>query len=198
MKNLSLIKKFFYTLLLLQIISINLFSQVKYAVKDNVNLVINGTSSMHDWTMKSAKGSGDATFSFAADGKITGCSSIFFTTPVANLKSDHSGLDKNAYKALKKDKNPNITFVANQVTITAAGTNVYTLKCTGKLTVAGVTKETELVATVKKNADKSIVVSGAKSINMVEYSVEPPSFMFGAMKTGKDIKLNFDVTTIIK
>jgi hypothetical protein len=194
MKNLRLIKKIFYTVLLFQMAGFTSFGQIKYGIKDNVNLIINGTSTLHDWDMKSSKGSGDATFVFGSDGHITGCTSLFFTTPVKDLKSEHSGLDKNAYKALKTDKNPNILFVASHIVISAGAANSYNLKCTGKLTVAGVAKETDLVAIIKLNPDKSMVVSGTKSINMVEWSVEPPSFMFGAMKTGKDIILKFDVT----
>ena len=194
MKNFPCFKKVLLSLLLLIIIGVVGYSQTKYSIKDNMNLTINGTSSMHDWDMVSDKGSGDATFLFGSDGKISGCSSLFFTTQVKNLKSKHSGLDKNAYKALKADKNPNISFVASHINISAGQANTYTLKCTGKLTVAGVAKETDLLATLKMNPDKSIVVTGTKTINMVEWSVEPPSFMFGAMKTGKDITLKYDVT----
>jgi hypothetical protein len=31
-------------------------------------------------------------------------------------------------------------------------------------------------------------------IKMSEYNVEPPSFMFGAMKTGDEITVKFNVT----
>ncbi|MCE2790641.1 MAG: YceI family protein [Saprospiraceae bacterium] len=32
------------------------FSQIKYGAKNNINLTVAGTSTMHDWTMKSASG----------------------------------------------------------------------------------------------------------------------------------------------
>jgi hypothetical protein len=35
---------------------------------------------------------------------------------------------------------------------------------------------------------------GSKPIKMSEYNVEPPSFMFGSVKTGNDITITIDVT----
>ncbi len=194
MKKRNLLKLLMPVLLILSGLVTTSFAQVKYTIKDNVTLVINGTSTLHDWSMKSARGSGDATFAINASGRITGVSSLFFMTPVSELKSEHSGLDKNAYKSLKSDKNPYITYTANSGTVSSSDGVTYTVKTTGKLAIAGTSKETEVTFTLKLNADKSITVTGSKVISMKDWGVEPPSFMFGAMKTGKDITLKFDAT----
>ncbi|WP_164974150.1 YceI family protein [Filimonas effusa] len=173
----------------IQLITLAAMAQVKYQSKDNLNLTVAGTSTMHDWTMKSSKGDVSATFVVAANGQITDLSALTFTTPAEALKSEKSGMDKNAYKSLKTSKAPNLTYTLTSATITG---NV--IKCQGKLTLAGFTKETDLVATLKANADGTLTVTGTKKISMKDYQIDPPSFMMGTIKTGNDITLTFSVT----
>jgi hypothetical protein len=164
-------------------------AQVKYSAKDDLNLLVSGTSTLHDWDMKEAKGECIATFTLNAAGQITGLTALSFTAPAEGLKSEHTGMDKNAYKALKTSKNPNISFKLTSATVAPDGT----IKCTGKLTIAGVTLDTDLVAIAKVNADKSITVSGKKNISMKDFQMEPPTFMMGTIKTGNDIVFKFDI-----
>jgi polyisoprenoid-binding protein YceI len=62
-----------------------------------------------------------------------------------------------------------------------------------RLTIAGKTLDTDLQATLKKNADNTLNVRGDKKISMKEYGMEPPSFMMGTIKTGNDLTLSFDL-----
>lgn len=169
------------------------FAQVKYSSKNGLNLVVSGTSTLHDWDMKSSQGSFDASFTFNATGAVTGITGLSFTTPASALKSGKDAMDKNAYKALKVDKNPNISFTASSATVTAVNATDFTVKAVGKLTIAGAPLDAEIVATGKVNADKTITVTGAKKISMKEFGMTPPSFMMGTIKTGNDVTLKFDL-----
>jgi len=166
------------------------YGQVKYHAKDDLNLLVSGTSTLHDWDMKEAKGECNAVFTLNPAGQITGLTSLSFVAPAEGLKSEHSGMDKNAYKALKTAANPNISYSLVSATVGADGV----IKCQGKLTIAGVTQNTELVANYKINVDKSITVMGKKNISMKDFKMEPPTFMMGTIKTGNDIVLKFDVS----
>ncbi len=163
--------------------------QVKYHAKDDLNLLVSGTSTLHDWDMKEAKGECNAVFTLNPAGAITGLTSLSLVVPAEGLKSEHSGMDKNAYKALKTSENPNISYSLTSATV-ADGV----IKCQGKLTIAGFTQNTDLVANYKINADKSITVTGKKNISMKDFKMEPPTFMMGTIKTGNDIVLKFDVS----
>ena len=165
-------------------------AQVKYHSKDYVNLLVSGSSTLHDWDMKSAKGNCTVLFNFNKAGELTGLSTLKFVTPVEGLKSGHSGMDRNAYNALKADKNPTIVFIITSGTIEADST----IKCNGKLTIAGLTKDADLMASYKINADKSVTVSGIKKISMSDFNITAPSFMMGAIKTGNEITFKFDLT----
>jgi len=184
------IKKSLLFVLALQLLSVAAMAQVKYHAKDNLSMVVTGTSTLHDWSMKTSKGDCNATFTVNANGQPTGLTHLSFAIPADALKSDHSGMDKNAYKALRTDKTGTIVYNMSSATVSGDGV----IKCQGKLTIAGGTFETDLVADAKVNADKSISVKGSKKIGMKDYKIDPPTFMMGTIKTGNEIILKFDLT----
>ena len=168
------------------------FAQVKYSSK-SLALTVSGTSTLHDWDMKSAVGTFEANFTLNAAGAITAVNGLSFSTKADALKSGHDAMDKNAYKALKSDKAPVISYTSNTATVTNLDATDYSVKSTGKLTIAGTTLDAEIVATCKVNADKSITVMGSKKISMKEFGMAPPTFMMGTIKTGNDVTLKFDL-----
>lgn len=182
-----------FTILLLALFTLSLTSnaQSKFTAASN-NVVINGTSTLHDWEMISKQSNIEAVF--AGNGAISGLSSLTFTIPAESLKSGKGAMDKNAYKALKTGSSRNISYTATSATVSPSGNNTYVVKCNGKLTIAGTSRETDLIATCKINGDKSITVTGVKKLKMTDYKVEPPSFMFGSVTTGDDIAIKFNAT----
>jgi polyisoprenoid-binding protein YceI len=179
-----------FVMLLGSLITIN--AQAKFTAKNNISLSVSGTSTMHDWVMKSGTGDCNATFVEDAKGNLTDLTGLNFTVSVKSLKSGKDGMDKNAYKALKTDKAPNISATLKSAEVTTKDNKNYTIKAIIKLTIAGKTVETELLAQAKRINDNSYAVKGEKKISMKDYGVEPPSFMLGAVKTGNDVVLNFD------
>jgi polyisoprenoid-binding protein YceI len=162
-----------------------------------VDILLSGTSNIHDWTMKAKKGTVAASFTVDAHNKITTINNLSFTIPAKNLKSEHTGMDNNTYKALNTDKNPNITFVATSSTVTPTGGNTYQINCQGRLTIAGTTKPTELVATGRYNpSDNSFTVTGVKKMKMTDYNVKPPTALLGTIKTGNEIAITYNVKFI--
>ena len=183
-------KKAITFFLLMQFTFLLASAQVSYFAKDDLNLLVSGTSTLHDWDLKAAKGDCKAIFNFDKDGQLTSISELSLVTPAEALKSGHSGMDKNAYKSLKTDKHKNITFVFSSGKVNADGT----INCIGKLTIAGVTHDAELLANYKMNPDKSISINGNKKINMLYYNMEPSTFMGGMFKVGDEVNLKFDLT----
>jgi hypothetical protein len=160
----------------------------------NGAITISGTSTLHDWDMKSSQGRCEATMIMTAD-KLTSVSALTFSVTSETLKSSKGSImDRIAYKALKTKDNPVVSFVMVSSTITPIDATTYQFKGTGNLTVAGTKKMTDLVATIKYNvAEKSFTSTGFKEMKMTDYNMEPPSFAFGAMKTGDEIKITFNL-----
>ena len=158
-----------------------------------VTVKITGTSSLHDWEMKSGKGQVEVLLGLGTLDNIIGVTSLKFTIPAESLKSGKSSMDKNAYKALKTGSAKNINFVMSSSKVTPVNSTTVEIKARGKLTVAGTTQETDIVVTVKYNAaDKTYTANGSKKIKMTDYNVKPPTFMMGAVKTGNDITISFN------
>ena len=192
MKTLDLIRFFLMTLLITGVFT-GMRAQTKFTGKEHINFNVSGTSTMHDWVMKSSLGDCTATFVLDDKGNLKDVTAMNLTVSSKVLKSGKGAMDKNAYKALKADKNPNITAVLKSAEVTTKDNKSYTVKSMIKLTIAGKTLDTELISQVKRINDNSFSVKGEKKISMKDYGMEPPSFMLGAVTTGNDVVLNFDL-----
>jgi polyisoprenoid-binding protein YceI len=173
------------------------YSQTTYKIEDtqDVDIRLLGTSTLHNWEMEATAVSGEAQFVFKAGSKsdLISLKSLSFALKVKDLESDSKELDKNAYKALKSDEFKDIHYSLISTTVTFEKANEYLLKTKGKLTIAGVTKEIEMIVHCFINNDGSITCKGSSKLNMTDYNVNPPTFLFGAMKTGDAITLEFNV-----
>ena len=172
-------------------------AQSTYLISDSKSndMKLSGTSSLHDWDMNAHAFTGKAEFDFKKDDDqiLVGLNSLTFSLPVINLKSDKKGLDKNAYEALHTGKYKNIAYTLLTAKVTPQKDNKFLVKATGNLTIAGVTKETEMDVHCVVNTNGTITCTGSDKLNMTDYNVKPPTFMLGAMKTGDGITLEFNV-----
>jgi polyisoprenoid-binding protein YceI len=172
------------------------YAQVNYEMQVSNEIAINlmGTSTLHDWEMEANLASGEAQFIFksGSGSELASLKSLWFALKVKDLKSDNEGLNKNAYKALNSDKYQNIryTLISNTLTRKKEG---YLFQSYGKLTIAGVTRDIKMDVHSIINPDGTVTCKGSYKLNMTDYNVEPPSFMFGAMTTGDALTLNFEV-----
>jgi polyisoprenoid-binding protein YceI len=164
------------------------YGQAPYR-QNQVSITIAGTSTMHDWTMTTKDGVLQANLTLNADGTLSQINSLQLNVPAESLKSGKGAMDKNAYNSLKTDKFKQITFALTSTQVT--GNEV---KCTGNLTISGVTKVVQLDASCKLQPDNTFNCKGSKALKMTEYKVEPPTFMFGSIKTGDDITISFETT----
>lgn len=176
----------FSTCLLLA--SLQAAGQIGWRETGEASLSIAGTSTMHDWTMTATGLSCQAEFILNSNGAPAQLNRLTVTLPAEALKSEKSGMDKNAYKALKADKHKSITF--QLISASVQNSQVTT---TGNLSIAGVTRRMDLEATCTPQTDKTIRCTGQKAFKMSDFEVEPPSFMFGTVRTGDAITLTFDV-----
>jgi polyisoprenoid-binding protein YceI len=187
------IQKITFLLLVTLASVITAFSQTAYQ-SQVLDIKLSGTSNVHDWEMTAVKGKSEAAFTVDATGKLLSLSKLNFTLPVKNLKSSHTAMDKNTYKALNEEKNPNISFVLTYATVISKGGNNYQLNCSGQMSIAGTTKQTDLVATGQYNpTSKSFLVTGVKKMKMTDYNVKPPKALFGTIKTGDDISISYNL-----
>jgi len=170
-------------------------AQSTYKINDSkdIDMKLSGTSTLHKWSMDAKTFSGSADFNFKPGNAavLSSIKSLTFSLAVANLKGSESGLNKNAYKALKSKQYKDIDYKLISATVTPEGENKFLIKAQGSLTIAGVTKVVAMDVHCVVNKDGNITCTGSEILNMTDYAVKPPKFMLGAMTTGDAITLDF-------
>ncbi|AOW09263.1 YceI family protein [Flavobacterium gilvum] len=174
--------------LLVLVVSVSVNAQKAYNLDDKTSFSVNGTSTMHDWEMKSASKTGTANLT-VTNSKLVDINSIDITLPAESIKSEKKSMDKVAYETLKTDKFKNIKYVLKD----AEKVNETTWNLTGTYTIAGVSKvfKTQVKSTVAANG--TVTLQGSNKITFTEFGMKSPTAMFGAIKTGEDLTIKFNL-----
>ena len=180
-------------IIMLSLLPILLFGQTKLQATEGSFVKVNGTSTLHDWEMVSSQMENEAEFKLDAEDHPLHLTSISFSLETETLKSDNKKLDRNAYEALKTSEHPKIKFKSTSYEIIKKEGNTHLMKIKGMLTIAGVTKEKTVEAKCENTGSGTHICSGETDLKMTDFSVEPPSFMFGAMKTGNEITISYKI-----
>ena len=169
----------------------NGFSQT-LSLEDKSEILVNGTSNVHDWTVEANDISGKLNF-LTDSGQISSIESLTLTIPVLKMESGKDGMDKKMFKALNSDDHKTIQFKLNQaLACNSLINNAGTLKFLGTLTVNGVKKPVEVNGLVKVS-NNEINIQGSYDINMQDYGIEPPTALFGAINTGEKVQVAFNL-----
>lgn len=156
-------------------------------------LTVFGTSNLHDWDIVAKAMSGKANFNFESN-VLKDIESLDFSVESEQLLSGKSGMDSNTFKALNSKKYKTINYKLTRIVkITKVSANTYTIEAQGDLTIAGTTKNITQVFTAVVSG-KKVVLSGKTKITMTQYKITPPTALFGTIKTGPDVTVDFKVT----
>ncbi|MGK7389119.1 MAG: YceI family protein [Candidatus Cyclobacteriaceae bacterium M2_1C_046] len=166
-----------------------------YKLSKNSKITFSGTSSLHDWTMVVEKAEGNGMF-IIENNEIKEIADLKLTIEAESMKSGKSGMDANAYKALKTDKYKNISFSLISLQPIKKEGNINKMMATGKLTIAGVTKTVKVATDCKIDANGQVTCKGSVPMKMTDFNVEPPTAMFGTVKSGDEITVDFNAVFI--
>ncbi len=170
-------------------------------------VVVSGTSTLHNWTVKSsaiqgrlvlalpAKAGGPGTHGSRQTTKAVAPSAairaIQLRIPVATLKSSEgSGMDNTVYHALKRRQDPVISYRLIRATlgsVPSAQDPAYHFDTVGQLTVAGVTQQVTLELNVWPEPSNQLTVTTMVPLKMTQFGVKPPTAMFGLIRSGDAI-----------
>jgi polyisoprenoid-binding protein YceI len=172
----------------------------RYILSKDYKVTILGTSNLHDWNETVETVSGDGLVTWNDDGSFN-LDAINLKMDVHSIKSDMGSImNNNTYKALKADKNPEIIFtLTTAVKSIKAGASTTGVTAKGTLTIGGVTKPVDMNVKVSIQDHALLSFKGSQIIKMTDYGISPPTALFGTLKTGDDITINFKtnfITTI--
>ncbi|WPP50150.1 YceI family protein [Catalinimonas niigatensis] len=169
-------------------VSLTTYAQATYQLTDESKMVIKGTSSLHDWESDVTELQGRAQVS--VQDQQPQFQNFTLTVPVKSIKSGKNAMDKNTYEAMEEDQHPTIQFNLNDIQRISDGK----ITATGKLTIAGQTKPVTLHADYQLQAQDQLNLQGSYSFRMTEYGIAPPTAVFGTIKTGDEITIDYHLT----
>jgi polyisoprenoid-binding protein YceI len=174
-------------IVLLMVIHSLAFAQVTYKVEWNKSSVfVSGTSTIHDWEMKVEQL--QASFELAEAGSLQALKNGRVSVEVESIKSDRSLMNKKTYEALKSKKNPTITVSIDEVNVTGEkGVAKFTLS------IAGKKQQISDDFTLESLADGQMRIKGELDLKMSSYDVEPPVALMGTIKTGDEVKIDYNL-----
>ncbi len=161
-------------------------AQQNLVFNNTTKFFVDGTSSIHDWTIESNEV--DGKLNVDATGSVT---SVELTMKAESLKSGKSGMDKKVYEAFDTKKNPSIAFKSTDITMNPDGNGGITK---GTLTMAGSTGTVEVPFTLDSSSG-NWVFTGEVVMLMTTFDMSPPTAMFGTIKSGDEVKVRFEVVT---
>jgi len=172
----------------------------RVAVAPESKLWIEGTSNLHGWSCKAEKLDAEIEFDAASAAQVSvappkALKKVEVKVPVRSLKCGHGAMDDNLYKALNAEAAPNISYIL--ATFEAANgdsKDTFTLKTVGTLTIAGKENKLTMDVVATRLADGTVKATGMVPIKMTDYGIKPPTAIFGRLKTGDEVKVNFELS----
>lgn len=167
-------------------------AQQQYSVDTTSSLTVDGTSTLHSFTLKSKSITGAVVL--AAKGPSATLDKISITVPVKALHSGEDGMDKNMYESMNADSHPSILFESSSAENVAFNdSGKADLRVPGMLTINGVSRKIEMNVTAHLRKGNTYAFEGSQKLLMSDFGIDPPSMFFGTIKTGDEVTVHFTV-----
>lgn len=172
-------------------------SAVRLRLDPGSELTIAGTSSLHDFHCKTDKINAYVDVDPGYTKDLTKLArpivSVKVNIVVRSLSCGNSTMDSNMYKTLKAEENPLIkyTLAGYDILDGTASPSSFAAKTTGTLAINGQEKTVDMKINAERTADGKAVAQGEQTLLMSNFGIAPPSFMFGRLKVGDEIKVKF-------
>ncbi len=176
--------------ILFLLLSSSLFAQQseKFTTKNNFEVSITGTSSLHDWECTVRDFSGYVTVEIV-ENKVTDVTAFSFGFIAENLESGKSSMDKKMHDAINAKKHPFISFKGNKVSMLSKRQLIFE----GTFSINGTTKTLQMPAEFKLGGDH-IMLRGKKDILLTDFDIEPPKALLGTITTGNLVTIHYNIT----
>ena len=181
---------------------------VRYDAQPGSKVKIDGTSTVHDWTVEGQIIGGflelDKSFADGSlkPGKVN--AKVQATIPSRSLhnKNNYKGMDERMHDALKTKQFPKIEYRLTELTLKEAPKSAdapLKFDSKGQLTVSGVSNPISMPITMEKTEKGKLKTSGDVTLKMTSFKIDPPApkVALGLISTGDDIKIHFEWLTAL-
>ena len=178
----------------------------KYDAKPGSKVTLDGTSSVHDWTVESTIIGGSMELGFDPSnpqpGKVP--AKVTANIPVRSLKSkgkiDPKRMEEVMQETMKMPTAPRIEYRLTELVLKAAPktpTEPLQFDSKGELSMAGVTNQISMPVTMERLEGNKLKTKGAVTLKMTSFGMKPPApkILLGMISTGDDVKVSFEWST---
>ena len=173
-------------------------SAIRLRLLPGTELSIEGTSNVHGFHCKTNKINAyiDVDPGYTKD--LTKISrpivSVLVNIAVKSLSCGNRKMDENMYATLKADQNQLIKYRLSGYDILNGSATAFAAKTNGTLTILGKDKAVAMKIDATRLAEGKATAQGEETLLMSDFGIKPPSFMFGAMKVGDEVKVKFNLS----
>jgi polyisoprenoid-binding protein YceI len=173
-------------------------SAIRLRLLPGTELSISGTSNVHDFHCKTNKINAyiDVDPGYTKD--LTKVArpivSVKVNIAVKSLSCGNRKMDENMYATLKADQNQLIRYTLSGYDILNGSATAFAAKTNGTLTILGKDKIVAMKVDATRLAEGKATAEGEETLLMSDFGIKPPSFMFGTMKVGNEVKVKFNLT----
>jgi polyisoprenoid-binding protein YceI len=172
-------------------------SAIRLRLEPGTELSIEGTSNVHAFHCKTNKINAyiDVDPGYTKD--LTKVArpivSVKVNIAVKSLKCGNGTMDENMYKTLKADENQLIRYTLSGYDILDGSATAFAAKTTGTLTILGKDKVIDMKIDAARLNEGKATAEGEETLLMSDFGIKPPSFMFGTLKVGNEVKVKFNL-----
>lgn len=165
---------------------------------ESSSMIIDGDSNVHDWEAEVTEVNGTLVLqnieSVTAENLTPeSFKSLSLTIPVEGIDAGSGGLRKNIHKNMEKDDFPNVTFELNNVTDISNQNGSLLITANGVITAVGNDYNAEMQVTANVQ-DGNIQFTGEQQLLMTDFGIDPPTAVFGTIRSKDEVLMKFDVT----
>ncbi len=173
-------------------------SAIRLRLLPGTELSISGTSNVHDFHCKTNKINAyiDVDPGYTKDlTKVTRpIVSVKVNIAVKSLSCGNKKMDENMYATLKADQNQLIRYTLSGYDILNGSATAFAAKTNGTLTILGKDKIVAMKVDAMRLTEGKATAAGEETLLMSDFGIKPPSFMFGTMRVGNEVKVKFNLT----
>ena len=184
---------------------------VTYSAKTGSLLKINGTSSVHDWEVKTRLIGGKMEWdsSFPLDSlkaelpKLTKTPKVSVIIPVRNIESGKQRMNEVMHGALNAQKHKYARYSLKDIKVAEAKRKAgepLVFETKGTLSVNGKSAPVSMQITIAKGEGDKLKVSGKTKLKMSQFGITPPApkIALGLIKTGDEVSVEFNWFVALK
>jgi len=172
-------------------------SAIRLRLEPGSELSIEGTSNLHGFHCKTNKINAYVDVDPAYTKDLTKVArpivSVKVNIVVKTLSCGNGKMDENMYKTLKADENQLIKYTLSGYDILDGSATAFAAKTTGTLTILGKDKIVAMKIDATRLNEGKATAQGEETLLMSDFGIKPPSFMFGTLKVGDEVKVKFNL-----